>query len=82
MRVGAFVAAFVVPFAVAALPLLTLIVNPFSTSGSDDGRLALSDVPITSPVHDSTESAPMAYGTSHTSTSPECDGTSTVAIEG
>lgn len=81
MRVGAFIAAFVVPFAVAALPLLTLLVNPFASS-PDDGRLAVRDVPITSPILESAESAPMAYGSSHASASLDCDGTSIVAIEG
>ena len=81
VRVGAFVAAFVVPFAVAALPLLTLLVNPFASS-SDDGRLALRDVPLTAPIEPATESAPMAYGSASTSASPGCDSASIVAIEG
>lgn len=81
MRVGAFVAAFVVPFAVAALPLLSLLVNPIASS-PDDGRLALSDVPLTSPVAEPTENSPLAYGSSNTATPLDCGGASIVAIEG
>ncbi len=81
MRVGVFFAAFVVPFAVAALPLLTLMVNPFQSS-PDDGRLALTDVPISVPSAVTAENEPLAYGTSNSSSSLDCGDAPDVAIEG
>lgn len=77
MRLAAFLAAFVVPFAVAALPLLSLAFE-VSSSNPAEGRLALSDVPIQPAVEP--ESAPLAMETSHSS--PGCDEASRVAIEG
>lgn len=77
MRLAAFLAAFVVPFAVAALPLLSLAFEPVSPT-SDEGRLALSDVPVQETAQP--ESAPLAMDTSDSS--PGCGGSSIVAIEG
>ncbi len=81
MRLGVFFAAFVVPFAVAALPLLALVVNPFQST-PDDGRLALRDVPISVPAVEIAANEPLAYGASNSSSSLDCGDAPGVAVEG
>lgn len=80
MRLAAFATAFLLPFAVAALPLLSIA---FSDSGTSAGteQLAVTDVPAGTLIEEQTQPA-MAYGTSNPASSTVCDGTSIVAIEG
>ncbi|MGH2610593.1 MAG: hypothetical protein ACRDHF_16045 [Tepidiformaceae bacterium] len=81
MRFSAFVAAFLLPFAVAALPLLSIFVDFGPASGSEDA-LVLTDVPVESAVDETAQSSPLAYGTHDAGSSLDCAGESIVAIEG
>jgi hypothetical protein len=80
VRLAAFAAAFVLPFAVAALPLVSIA---FSDGGSNAGpeQLAVTDVPAET-LMDQQDQPNMAYGTSHTTASTGCDEALTAAIEG
>ena len=80
VRLSAFAAAFLLPFAVAALPLLSIFVNFGSTAeGGED--LVIQDVPL-APAVEEEASAPLAYGTHDADSSLDCDEASIVAIEG
>jgi hypothetical protein len=82
VRLSAFLAAFVLPFAVAALPLLSVVLAGNASSDTDD-TLALSVVPVESISPDPNAlSAPLAYGSSDAYSSLDCAGESIVAIEG
>ncbi|MEX0783713.1 MAG: hypothetical protein WD557_13795 [Dehalococcoidia bacterium] len=78
MHLSAFVAAFLLPFAVAALPLLSIFVDFGSSEGNEDS-LVIQDVPV-APVLE-TESDPLAYGVHDAGSSADCAETSIVAIE-
>lgn len=78
MHLSAFAAAFLLPFAVAALPLLSIFVDLGSSPEAEDA-LVIQDVPV--PVVED-ESVPMAYGAHDTGSSLDCGETSIVAIEG
>jgi hypothetical protein len=80
VRLSAFAAAFLLPFAVAALPLLSIFVN-FGSTAESEGELVIQDVPI-APVVEEQASAPLAYGTHDAGSSLDCAEASIVAIEG
>jgi hypothetical protein len=80
VRLSAFAAAFLLPLAVAALPLLTIFVGDSASSATED--LALSDVPVEAAPVAVSQDAPMAYGAADTHSSLDCAGESIVAIEG
>jgi hypothetical protein len=76
------VAAFLLPFAVAALPLLSIFVN-FGPSSEADEPLVITDVPVETPIEEAASDSPLAYGGAHDAgASPDCAGESIVAIEG
>jgi hypothetical protein len=69
------------PFAVAALPLLSIFVN-FGPSSDADEPLVITDVPVESPKEGPAADSPLAYGAHDAGSSPDCAGESIVAIEG
>jgi hypothetical protein len=78
VHLSAFAAAFLLPFAVAALPLLSIFVD-FGSSPEQEAALVIQDVPA--PVVED-EAAPMAYGSHDAASSLDCGEASIVAIEG
>ena len=79
VRLAAFAAAFLLPFAVAALPLLSIaFTDPGGSHAAEE--LAVTDVPAQSIAEDGSQ--PMAYGNSDATSSIGCGETSIVAIEG
>jgi len=81
VRPSVFVAAFLLPFAVAALPLLSIFIN-FGPSSEADEPLVITDVPVDTPKDEGVGDSPLAYGAHDAGTSPDCAGESIVAIEG
>jgi hypothetical protein len=80
VRIAAFAAAFVLPFAVAALPLLSIAFSDGGSAASPE-RLAVTDVPASGFMEEQNQPT-MAYGTSHATSSTGCDEALTTAIEG
>jgi hypothetical protein len=81
VRPSVFVAAFLLPFVVAALPLLSIFMDFGSASGEDEA-LVITDVPAQAPLEEAAADSPLAYGTHDASSSLDCAGESIVAIEG
>ena len=85
MHLSAFAAAFLLPFAVAALPLLSIFVD-FGSPAEQEESLVIQDV--SAPVVEDEASDPLAYGThdagsAHAAASSlDCAEESIVAIEG
>jgi hypothetical protein len=80
VHLSVFVAAFLLPFAVAALPLLSIFVD-FGPSGQPEENLVIQDVPLEPSIEDEV-SDPLAYGSHDASSSLDCPEASIVAIEG